>query len=314
MDAFLSVVSSLALLDDQPLAADTTVTLVEHGEIICHAVGDRYAGPGKRTGPVGEQRNEYPARRRCGGDCDRCGGYDRKAERKMLQTHDICSCWRRLVTGAAVLPRSRQREEEISATSPQRKRSTTATLLPACGSRCSAELRNDGCDDEKTAHQQHGVERIEVRNQRRDQQHANPAAQMADAVDQREAGCSSASRKVLGRPAIGNRNPQIKAEEKDDRADNAEADLVTRKRHDHAADNGQCCRHRQPRLALHALAVREGDDGAENEAERADRCNQPRFRRRIMQRRQDRREAGADGIKRDVSDKPHGEEQETRPR
>ena len=41
LDTFLGVVAGLALLDDQLDAADAAIALVEHVQIVGHAVGDR---------------------------------------------------------------------------------------------------------------------------------------------------------------------------------------------------------------------------------------------------------------------------------
>ena len=83
-DALLGVVAGLAFLDHQLLAADAAVTLVEHVEIVRHAVGDRYLGPGKRTGPIGEQRHEDAVRGLRGRDRARRGDHRRQAESKIF--------------------------------------------------------------------------------------------------------------------------------------------------------------------------------------------------------------------------------------
>ena len=57
LDALLGVVAGLAFLDVELDAADAAVALVEHGEIVVHAVGDRDAGIGIGAGAVGEQRH-----------------------------------------------------------------------------------------------------------------------------------------------------------------------------------------------------------------------------------------------------------------
>ena len=57
LHALLGVVAGFAFLDVELDAADAAVTLVEHVEIVVHAVGDRDAGIGVRPGPVGEQRH-----------------------------------------------------------------------------------------------------------------------------------------------------------------------------------------------------------------------------------------------------------------
>src|SRR5262249_47978842 len=64
LDAFLGVVAGLAFLDDQLDAADAAVALVEHRQIVVHAVGDRDARAGERAGAIGEQRNINPLLRR----------------------------------------------------------------------------------------------------------------------------------------------------------------------------------------------------------------------------------------------------------
>ena len=46
LDALLGVVAGLAFLDVELDAADAAVALVEHGQVVVHAVGDRDAGIG----------------------------------------------------------------------------------------------------------------------------------------------------------------------------------------------------------------------------------------------------------------------------
>ena len=142
LDAFVGVVAGLTLLDDEPLAANAAVALVEHGEVIRHAVGNGDARAGERTGTVGEQRNEYPVRRRrCCGDCDWRRGCHRKAERKMFQVHGhfLLLTRGRRSHGVLCCPRSRWRERgNFSPVAPVRNRSVTAKLLRAngCALRC----------------------------------------------------------------------------------------------------------------------------------------------------------------------------------
>ena len=57
LDALLGVVAGLAFLDDDLDAADAAVALVEHRQIVVHAVGDRDARAGEGAGAVGEQRH-----------------------------------------------------------------------------------------------------------------------------------------------------------------------------------------------------------------------------------------------------------------
>ena len=104
LDALLGVVAGLAFLDDEAGAADAAITLVEHVEIIGHAVGDRYPGPGKRAGPIGEQRNVDAVRRLRRRDRGARRGHDRQAESKIFQTHwqFLLLELRRLSAGASI--------------------------------------------------------------------------------------------------------------------------------------------------------------------------------------------------------------------
>jgi hypothetical protein len=54
-DALLGVVAGLAFLENELHAADAAVALVEHAEIVVHAVRDGDAGPGEGAGAVGEE-------------------------------------------------------------------------------------------------------------------------------------------------------------------------------------------------------------------------------------------------------------------
>ena len=56
-DALLGVVARLAFLDDELDAADAAVALVQHLEIVVHAVRDRDARARERSGPIGEERH-----------------------------------------------------------------------------------------------------------------------------------------------------------------------------------------------------------------------------------------------------------------
>ena len=56
-DAFLGVVAGLAFLEHELHAADAAVALVEHAQVVVHAVGDGRAGPGEGAGAVGEEGN-----------------------------------------------------------------------------------------------------------------------------------------------------------------------------------------------------------------------------------------------------------------
>ncbi len=68
-----------------------------------------------------------------------------------------------------------------------------------------------------------------MRDERRDQQYAYPATQMTDAIDKRKARRPRSGRKVLGRPAIGNRDPEVESEEDEKKADTDDADKQSRK-------------------------------------------------------------------------------------
>ena len=57
-DALFGVVAVFAFLDDEPVAADAAITLVEHGEIIRNPLATGMPGSGKRAGSIGEERNE----------------------------------------------------------------------------------------------------------------------------------------------------------------------------------------------------------------------------------------------------------------
>ena len=82
LDALLGVVAGLAFLHDDLHPADAPVALVEHVEIIGHAVGDRRSGTGVGTGAVAEQRDVDSVGgiggRNRGGDTQ--GDRDRRAE------------------------------------------------------------------------------------------------------------------------------------------------------------------------------------------------------------------------------------------
>ena len=68
LEALLGVVAGLAFVDRELDAADAAVALVQHRQIVVHAVGDRRARAGERAGAVGEQRHVdrvFGERRRC---------------------------------------------------------------------------------------------------------------------------------------------------------------------------------------------------------------------------------------------------------
>src|SRR5260370_7211614 len=76
LHALLGIVAGLAFLDVELDPADAAVTLIEHGQIIVHAVGDRNAGAREWSGPIGEQRNIdavlSPSRRSQARRCGQC--------------------------------------------------------------------------------------------------------------------------------------------------------------------------------------------------------------------------------------------------
>ena len=88
-DALLGVVAGLALFDDELDAADAAVALVEHVEIVRHAVGDRNARSGEGAGPIGEERNIDALFCMSRDRRDRQGGGDRQAERRDSFTHAV---------------------------------------------------------------------------------------------------------------------------------------------------------------------------------------------------------------------------------
>src|SRR5271166_6393609 len=57
LEALLGVVAGLALVDDELDAADASVALVEHRQVVMHTVGDRRARSRKGAGAVGEERH-----------------------------------------------------------------------------------------------------------------------------------------------------------------------------------------------------------------------------------------------------------------
>ena len=91
LDALLGVVAGLAFLDDELDAADAAVALVEHVEVVVHAVGDRDAGTGERTGAVGQQRNVDAVLRLRRGDAARTRrpGRTGRAENEVFQLHRV---------------------------------------------------------------------------------------------------------------------------------------------------------------------------------------------------------------------------------
>src|ERR1700722_8546581 len=90
LDAFFGVVTGLALVNDDLGAADAAIALVEHVQIIRHAVGDRYPGSGERAGAIAEERNVdavFRLRRR---DGDRRDRY-RQPESNVFPMHGVFS-------------------------------------------------------------------------------------------------------------------------------------------------------------------------------------------------------------------------------
>ena len=57
-DAALVLVAGLAFLEHQLGAANAAVAVVQHGEVIVHAVCDRSTRIGKGTGAIGQERYE----------------------------------------------------------------------------------------------------------------------------------------------------------------------------------------------------------------------------------------------------------------
>ena len=107
-ETLLGVVAGLAFLDDQLDAADAAVTLVQHVEVVGHAVDDRRAGAGERAGTVRQQRDIDPVgsagRRRRQRQPGR--NRDSRSEHTMIHSHHIPSLiWRRVA--ACWLPTAR---------------------------------------------------------------------------------------------------------------------------------------------------------------------------------------------------------------
>ena len=85
-----------------------------------------------------------------------------------------------------------------------------------------------------------------MRDERHDDQNANPAAQVTDAVDQREPCGPRSGRKILGRPTIGDGDPQIESKEDEDRTDYTNVHPMPGESDDNASDEGKRRRNRQP--------------------------------------------------------------------
>ena len=90
LQTLLGVVARLAFVDDELDAADAAVALVEHVEIIMHAVGDRRARSSEGAGAVGEQRHiDRILREGGGGKRERESGA--KSSGNPLSLHDVSS-------------------------------------------------------------------------------------------------------------------------------------------------------------------------------------------------------------------------------
>ena len=87
LDALFGVVAGFALLDDELGAADAAVALVQHVQVVRHAVGDGYPRARVGAGPIGEERNIDAVFRLRHGDRGARRRHDREAESKMFQTH-----------------------------------------------------------------------------------------------------------------------------------------------------------------------------------------------------------------------------------
>ena len=104
LDTLFGVVAGFAFIDDELDAADATVALVKHVEIIGQPVGDGYPRPGEGAGPISEEWNVKSVlclRRR---DRGWNRGHYRQAESKMLQTHGRFSLLGAGLTGGSVRP------------------------------------------------------------------------------------------------------------------------------------------------------------------------------------------------------------------
>src|SRR5262245_9875760 len=88
-DTLLGVVARLAFLDEQLYAADAAIALIEHVEIVGHAVHDRRAGNRERSGAIRQQWNENTVCRARGNGCERQPGDNRKSgpEQTTIQSH-----------------------------------------------------------------------------------------------------------------------------------------------------------------------------------------------------------------------------------
>ena len=90
--------------------------------------------------------------------------------------------------------------------------------------------------DEESADEHERAERRQVRDRRGDGQDADPAAEVADPVDQGEARRARPGGEVLGRAGVGHRHPQVEAEEDDPGAEERDDPRVPRPGQDGAAD------------------------------------------------------------------------------
>jgi len=91
LETLLGVVAGLALFDDDLDAADAAITLVEHVEVVGHAVGDRRARARESAGAVGQERNiksirgvRCRDRERASHDRRKCG-----PKKQLLHSHHI---------------------------------------------------------------------------------------------------------------------------------------------------------------------------------------------------------------------------------